>query len=1021
MTLKIIVNQQKYIIKYNIYLLINFIVSRNIFEFCYVIGKGGFGKVWKVRHKKSKQFYALKEMSKLKVLDKKSEKSINSERELLSKLHNPFIVNMHYAFQDAENLYLVMDLMPGGDLRFHISRHKKFSEEQTRFFICGIIIALEYIHSNNVIHRDIKPENLVLDENGYVRLTDFGIAKENMPDNKSETSGTPGYMSPEVMKALNHSFPVDFFALGVIGYEFMKGERPYVGKNRKEIKEQILAKQVELKAEDISEGWSKESADCINKLLIRKPENRIGYNGINELKMHPWLKYYPWEMLYLKTLPSPFIPENKDNFDRRYCESSDVITEETKLRYEEILMDDIYRTAFKKFYYNTDEDNKRKNDNDNNNRVKNKVNEKNNEFSHKKRINQSQKTITDINNQNNMENSNSNEKRKKSRSKNNNFKNSMKIIPTATKNLIIKNHKKSGSVVNYNKNLNTNNVNTNVGGNVSNNVIYINFNINHPNIEGNIYNNHQASPKTDRAIKQYKNSAKNIYCQGNTINNLNNINNNNNNSLIQKIGINIGSFVSSGNSVKKNKKDKNGNENKNIICNSKKKYFKNKNNKEIISNNNINENSKIYMVKNSKNTHNSMKDIYEQKNKTTILDLKDSKNLKKSEILTKRENSTSLDKSSNEIKIRKKDISHSNIFKQILSNEEKKENSNSLQKEKSNSNINNNSNSSQINKFNNNMNYYSKKVLLKYHSPKDEKKIKVANNPSSVQNIMKIKLSKNSRAYINNNNSNNNDISLNKSKTFLNDKQQQLKEIKEIKEIFKSNILKNKEGIHSSKNKAKNNYVNVSKKNFFSNEKANKEYAIKCDLNRNSDINLTNLKNKNSSFDNLDEKDILIKTVNHNKFPSKNNIMINNTINSLNKKMEQKKIGHIDSTKLIYQKNKNNYITNNKMNFFSPDETKLKVKNNTKIKQYKFPTNNLSVSSNAIKSNKNKDTLNSTANINNLKNKEDEKNKGFISARNNENIYDFRKSTGVGVRPYEKNNKNLIFSYRQKQKNKINK
>ena len=111
-------------------------------------------------------------MSKLKVLDKKSEKSINSEREFLSKLHNPFIVNMHYAFQDAENLYLVMDLMPGGDLRFHISRHKKFSEEQTRFFICGIIIALEYIHANNVIHRDIKPENLVLDENGYVRLTD---------------------------------------------------------------------------------------------------------------------------------------------------------------------------------------------------------------------------------------------------------------------------------------------------------------------------------------------------------------------------------------------------------------------------------------------------------------------------------------------------------------------------------------------------------------------------------------------------------------------------------------------------------------------------------------------------------------------------------------------------------------------------------------------------------------------------------------------------------------------------------
>ena len=147
--------------------------------------------------------------------------------------------------------------------------------------------------------------------------------------------------------------------------------------------------------------------------------------------------------------------------------------------------------------------------------------------------------------------------------------------------------------------------------------------------------------------------------------------------------------------------------------------------------------------------------------------------------------------------------------------------------------------------------------------------------------------------------------------------------------------------------------------------------------------------------------------------------MINNTINSLNKKLEQKK-GHIDSTKLIYQKNKNNYVTN-QMNFFSPDEAKLRTKNNEKMKLYIYPTNNLSVSSNAIKNNKNKDTLNNTANINYLKNKEDDEIKGFISAKNNENIYDFHKSAGLGGKPYEQNNKNLIFSYKQKQKMKINK
>ena len=334
-------------------------LNRNSFKFLYVIGKGGFGKVWKIQSKKTKIIYALKEMSKLKIIDKKSEKSINSEREFLSKLNHPFIVNMHYAFQDNDNLYLVMDILNGGDLRYHISRYRKFSEEQTRFFIANIIYGLQYIHSNNVIHRDIKPENLVLDENGYVRITDFGIAKENMEDNSSETSGTPGYMAPEVMKAKNHSFSVDFFAVGVIGYEFMLGKRPYYGKNRKEIKEQMLAKQVAITEETIAHGWSSESMDFINLLLQRKPTSRLGSKdgprGAEELMKHLWLKYYPWNELKTKTLSAPFIPEPNDNFDRCYCEGVDKISEETQLRYEEIYSSSHFKKVFLKFYYNEDD------------------------------------------------------------------------------------------------------------------------------------------------------------------------------------------------------------------------------------------------------------------------------------------------------------------------------------------------------------------------------------------------------------------------------------------------------------------------------------------------------------------------------------------------------------------------------------------------------------------------------------------------------------------------------------------
>ena len=204
-------------------------------------------------------------MSKVKIMDRKSEKSVKTEREFLSYLHHPFIVNMRYSFQDFDNLYLVMDLLIGGDLRYHICRYHKFSENQSKFFIACVILGLEYIHNNNIIHRDIKPENLVCDENGYIRITDFGIAKIKKKDNSSETSGTPGYMAPEVLMGQNHSFTVDFFAIGVMGYEFMNGQRPYLGKNRKEIKNVVLRKQAKINPNDLPVNWSVDSMNFINE------------------------------------------------------------------------------------------------------------------------------------------------------------------------------------------------------------------------------------------------------------------------------------------------------------------------------------------------------------------------------------------------------------------------------------------------------------------------------------------------------------------------------------------------------------------------------------------------------------------------------------------------------------------------------------------------------------------------------------------------------------------------------------
>ena len=302
--------------------------------------------------KKNNKKYALKEMSKVKIIDRRSEKSIKGEREFLSKLHHPFIVNMACAFQDYENLYLVMDLLTGGDLRYHLCHMQKFSEDETKFFFACLLLGLEYIHGNNIIHRDIKPENLVCEENGYIRITDFGVAKIMKEENSSETSGTPGYMAPEVLFAQNHSFPVDFFAIGIMGYEFMFGERPYIGKNRKEIKHLVFKKQAKIKFEDVPDGWSFESVDFINRCLKRKWNKRLGStNGVAELKNHSWFRHFNWDKLYDKKKKAPFIPKKGGNYDKKYCEAIEKVNDSTIERYHKYGNQNNFQNLFAEYTY----------------------------------------------------------------------------------------------------------------------------------------------------------------------------------------------------------------------------------------------------------------------------------------------------------------------------------------------------------------------------------------------------------------------------------------------------------------------------------------------------------------------------------------------------------------------------------------------------------------------------------------------------------------------------------------------
>ncbi|CAD8204436.1 unnamed protein product [Paramecium pentaurelia] len=332
------------------------IVGRQHFKFLYVIGKGGFGRVWKVEMKKNKKMYALKEMAKAKIIQKRSVNSVLNEKYLLEHLHHPFLVNMSYAFQDRENLYLIIDLLTGGDLRFHLGKMRRFSESQTKFFVACILLSLTYLHQNGIIHRDLKPENLVLEEDGYMRLTDLGIARINKGNNAGDTSGTPGYMAPEVMCRMDHSIVTDYYALGVITYELMLGRRPYNGRTRQDIREQILAKQVQVRREEMPNYWSESAMDFVNTLIQRKPERRLGANGIEEILHHPWLKGFPWDDLLKKKLTALYIPGAVDNnfdFQNQISEETQ-LNDEQQLENQVMLRRDTVQALFDGYQYDVD-------------------------------------------------------------------------------------------------------------------------------------------------------------------------------------------------------------------------------------------------------------------------------------------------------------------------------------------------------------------------------------------------------------------------------------------------------------------------------------------------------------------------------------------------------------------------------------------------------------------------------------------------------------------------------------------
>ena len=166
-----------------------------------------------------------------------------------------------------------------------------------------------------------------MDSRGYIRITDLGIARRLAPNDSKDTSGTPGYMAPEVICRHNHGIGVDYFALGILIYEFMTGRRPYVGRTRREIKDMMMSKQVQLKKSQVPPGWSMDAVDFTNKLIMLRPVNRLGRNGPSELKQHAWLRDFDWKRLFTKTLNSPYKPPAVENSELKKLEFADSDTD----------------------------------------------------------------------------------------------------------------------------------------------------------------------------------------------------------------------------------------------------------------------------------------------------------------------------------------------------------------------------------------------------------------------------------------------------------------------------------------------------------------------------------------------------------------------------------------------------------------------------------------------------------------------------------------------------------------------
>ncbi|TVY50625.1 cAMP-dependent protein kinase type 2 [Lachnellula cervina] len=278
------------------------------FDILRTLGTGSFGRVHLVQSKHNQRFYAVKVLKKAQVVKMKQVEHTNDERRMLQEVKHPFLITLWGTFQDSKNLYMVMDFVEGGELFSLLRKSQRFPNPVAKFYAAEVTLALEYLHSKQIIYRDLKPENLLLDRHGHLKITDFGFAKR-VPDITWTLCGTPDYLAPEVVSSKGYNKSVDWWSLGILIFEMLCGFTPFWdGGSPMKIYENILKGRVKYPP-----YIHPDAQDLLQRLITADLTKRLGnlHGGSEDVKNHQWFAEVTWERLSKKDIDAPYVPPVK--------------------------------------------------------------------------------------------------------------------------------------------------------------------------------------------------------------------------------------------------------------------------------------------------------------------------------------------------------------------------------------------------------------------------------------------------------------------------------------------------------------------------------------------------------------------------------------------------------------------------------------------------------------------------------------------------------------------------------------